>query len=619
MWDTVRRELAHLQWDVEPPLTLDLMADWTRTVHTLVAIRRALGPVPAHDPVALLATATTGAMRTSGVRPTLAPSLDGVGEALAGVARDLEAASGHDGRREVATLNQVAYELAHWVRVRTPDDRAKGWLLAGETALDSAIHAPAGRTATVVGLAAWRDALAAVQPVQDAAIVRRSVALGHLAILRDAHALVGEARQSGALPQQYGDALLGSIRDLARAHQTTLGQIDGRQLGASRVDQAVMLKVGGAVRQLTSRPDMTEPWHVRLDALLRSSLGEAVLVANLTQDAAAKPVAANISRLTLEYLAYPGILRPPAPPGSLPTDRPVDPTPVPVREALAPVLAPASASSGEPSIRPGTVLEGDTIMALCRARDLGVAAATAEPDNPPEILRGIDPTRWPQLVVEGQQAVTDLVASVIPMVYAQTRGVPHAADVRGQMFVELMGAAHLFDPQRTSPERWPKYAWTTLEHSRWRGVDDSGVVRTRSRVGSPRQTTVALGGIEPASRAPAPDAGIEQREAIKTLAQAVEQLPPTLREPLVQSMQGHSIRAIAEDIGVSESTARRRIQQARDHIREELSSRADDRPWVPLEKAVADPVLERSQRLYEQTFAPSLSVVHRNGTSLPSP
>ncbi len=605
MWDTVRHELARLQWDVEPPLTLDLMADWTRTIQSLVAVRRALGPVPAHDPVALLATATTGAVRTPGLRPTLAPSLDGVGEALAGVARDLQASTGRDGRREVATLNQVAYELAHWVRVRTPDDRAKAWLLAGETALDSAIHAPADRSAVGVGLAAWRDALAAVQPVQDAAIVRRSVALGHLAILRDAHALVGEARQSGALPGRYCDALLGSIRDLARAHQTTLGQIDGRHLGASRVDQAVMLKMGVAVRQLTSRPDITEPSHVRLDALLRSSLGEAVLVAHLTQDASAKSVAANTSRLALEYLASPGILRPPARPGSLPTATPADPTPVPVREALAPVLAPASASSGEPSIRPGTVLEGDTIVALCRARDLGVAAATGEPDNPPEILRGIDPTRWPQLVVEGRQAVTDLVASVIPMVYAQTRGVPHAADVRGQMFVELMGAAHLFDPQRTSPERWPKYAWTTLEHSRWRGVDDSGVVRPRSRSGHPRPATVALGGMEPASRAPAPDARIEQREAIKTLAQAVEQLPPTLQEPLVQSMQGHSTRAIAEDIGVSESTARRRIHQARDHIKDELASRADDTPWAPLHK-VTDPVLERSQRLHDQTFPSAL-------------
>ena len=603
MWDTVRKELARLQWDVEPPLTLDLMTDWTRTVQTLVAVRRALGPVPAQDPVALLATATTGAVRTPGLRPTLAPSLDGVGGALAGVARDLQASTGRDGRREVATLNQVAYELAHWVRVRTPDGRAKAWLLAGETALDSAIHAPASRSAAGVGLAAWQDALAAVQPVQDAAIVRRSVALGHMAILRDAHALVGEARQSGALPGPYADALLGGIRDLARAHQTTLGQIDGRHLGPSSVDQAVMLKVGVAVRQLTRRLDINEPAHIRLDALLRSSLGEAVLVANLTQDAAARPVAFNISRLALEYLANPGILRPPAPPGSLPTDGPADPTPAPDRERR--VSAPASASLGQPSIRPGTVLEGDTILALCRARDLGVAAASGDLMNPPEILRGIDTSRWPQLVVEGRQAVTELVASVIPMVYAQTRGVTNAADVRGQMFVELMGAAHLFDPQRTSPERWPKYAWTTLEHSRWRGVDDSGVVRTRSRSGSTRPTTVALGGIEPASRAPGPDAGIEQRESIAAITQSLGQLPPSLREPLLESMQGHSARLIAKDFGFSESTVRRRIKEARDHVRDELATHLDDGAWVPYE-TVTDPVLERSQRLFEATFAPSV-------------
>ncbi len=45
MWQAVRRELARLEWDVEPPLTLDLMADWTQTVSSLLTIRRALGPI----------------------------------------------------------------------------------------------------------------------------------------------------------------------------------------------------------------------------------------------------------------------------------------------------------------------------------------------------------------------------------------------------------------------------------------------------------------------------------------------------------------------------------------------------------------------------------------------
>jgi hypothetical protein len=243
-----------------------------------------------------------------------------------------------------------------------------------------------------------------------------------------------------------------------------------------------MLKLGSAVRQLTGPSDITETARTRLEALLRSSLGEAVLVANLTNLTEAKPVADRIGRLALEYLAHPGILRPAGGPESLRANAPVDRTPVPVQERSVPVIV------GEHSIAPGTVLAGDTITSLCRARDLGVAAASGDPTNPPNLLRGIDPSRWPQLVVDGRQAVTDLVASVIPMVFAQSRHVLHAADVQGQMFVELMGAAYRFDPQRTAPERWPTYAWMSLEHVRRHGVDQAGVARDHSR--RPQATVV---------------------------------------------------------------------------------------------------------------------------------
>ncbi|MHA6508291.1 RNA polymerase sigma factor [Tessaracoccus sp. Y1736] len=595
MWQAVRRGLSRLEWDVEPPLTLDLMADWTQTVSSLVTIRRALGPISATDPLALLATATTGAARTPDLSPVLAPSLHAVSTALAGLARDVEARPDLDHHREIATLNNVAYELTHWVRVRTPDDRAKAWLLAGETALDGAIHAPTSRSAAGVGLAAWQDALAAVQPVYAAPIVRRSVALGHLAILTNTHALVVEATSAGALPGPYADALLGNIRDLARAHQTTLSQIDGRHLGATRVDQAVMLKVGTAVRQLTGRPELTEPSHVRLDVLLRSGLGQAVLVANLTGEPPAQPAAARISRLSLEYLTNPRMLREVDLPEASTSPAPVEPKAAVAREPRALArIAPM-----EPTITPGTVLDGPSILALCQARDLGVAAATGDPLNPPEILRGVDSSSWPQLVAEGRQAVTDLVGSVIPMVYAQTRRTPNAADTRGQMFVELMGAAYRFDPQRTSPEGWASYAWMTIKHARWRGVDDAGVVRKRTTV--PRPTAVALEGRDPASHAPDPGEVVEDRHAVAAVTQALGQLPTSLRAPLMASMQGHPLREIAEDLGYSESTAHRRIKEAREHIRDELAPRADDHPWVPFDTGT-DPVLERSQHLCEQAF-----------------
>src|SRR5674476_647744 len=141
MWQAVRRELARLEWDAAPPRTQDLVSQWSQTVPSLVAIRRVLGPVSAHDPLAMLATATTGAARTIDAELTVAPSLHDVRAALTEVARVMEVASDDDRRRQVATVNHVAYELAHWVQVRTTDDRAKAWLLAGETALDSAIHA----------------------------------------------------------------------------------------------------------------------------------------------------------------------------------------------------------------------------------------------------------------------------------------------------------------------------------------------------------------------------------------------------------------------------------------------------------------------------------------------
>jgi hypothetical protein len=157
MWQAVRRALVDLEWDAAPPLTEDLVADWARTVARLVAVRRGLGPLPPDDPIAMLATATTGAVHTPGAAP---------------VAGAVAAAPGGDRSRDVAALNQVAYDLAHRVRVQVTDERVGAWLLAGETALDAAIHAPVARSATAAGLAVWQDALAAVQTAPQAAIVR---------------------------------------------------------------------------------------------------------------------------------------------------------------------------------------------------------------------------------------------------------------------------------------------------------------------------------------------------------------------------------------------------------------------------------------------------------------
>lgn len=94
---------------------------------------------------------------------------------------------------------------------------------------------------------------------------------------------------------------------------------------------------------------------------------------------------------------------------------------------------------------------------------------------------------------------------------------------------------------------------------------------------------------------------VEGRHAVEAITQALGQLPTSLREPLMASMQGHPLREIAEDLGYSESTAHRRINAAREHLSADLASRGDDRNWVPFDTG-GDPVLEHAQRLCEQAF-----------------
>lgn len=595
MWHDVRRELSRLEWEVEPPLTLDLLSEWQETLSSLLAVRRALGPVSDQSPLALLATATKGAARAgSSAKPVLAPSLEGVRGALDHVAQAVRDEPPSATSRHAGALTHIAYELTHWVRVRTQDDAVRQWMSAGETILDGAVHAPAPRSATGAALAAWHEALADVQPVHTMPIVQRSVALGHLTILEATHDLVRDAQRADALPAAYADPLLAAIGDLARAHQATLASADGLPLGSSRADQAVRQRVGMAIRHLNGRPDPNESSPTRLDAFLRTGVGQSALVAGIATGAGARASAATLHQLTLQYLAHPEMLRR----GDWIEETPA---PAPATRSIPEAAAPRPRNLAQPSIEPGTVLGGDAVVSLCRARDLGTAAAVADPANPPEVLRGIDPSRWPQLVEAGQQAVTDLVASVVPMAYAVSRNTANTDDVRGHMFVNLMRAATIFDPQQINPDRWPAYAWSTLQRTRWLGVDSAGVQQSRQGA---KTVPLSLGDVEPESRDRGPDALVAEKFAIEAITHAVEQLPPTLRVPLVLSMEGHTPVAIAEQLDVSVSTVRRRITRARESVEAQLADHRDAGDDGPYETIAADPVLERSQQ-FEQPTAPS--------------
>ena len=153
---------------------------------------------------------------------------------------------------------------------------------------------------------------------------------------------------------------------------------------------------------------------------------------------------------------------------------------------------------------------------------------------------------------------------------------------------------------RCSSNSWVPPTGSIRSESAPRGVDHSGVARGRN----PQPTIVTLGDTEPVSREPGPGAGIEERQSTEAIRQALARLPHSLQVPLLESMQGQPARMVADELGVSESTARRRIQEARDAVRDELARHVDEVAGGPYE-TVTDPVLERSQQLFEQTFAPS--------------
>ena len=151
------------------------------------------------------------------------------------------------------------------------------------------------------------------------------------------------------------------------------------------------------------------------------------------------------------------------------------------------------------------------------------------------------------------------------------------------------------------------YAWMTVKHTLWRGVDDSGVVRKRVR--GLRPTAVSMDQWDPPSTSPGPSDIFEQRDSISVLARAVEELPTALRGPLEESMRGSSPRAIAGDAGYSESTARRRLREARELVKAEIAGGEGNPRGYEI---VTDPVLDRAQRLFEESFGP-VSAPPRHG------
>lgn len=557
MWRSVRRELAALEWAPEPVPGCNLLSEWTATVASLLNLRRSLAPLTdPDDPFALLVIATRGANRAAGSNPTaiasaslgqLRKALDATGPAAAKMPQP-------EGVRQIEVLTPVAYQLAHWARLHAGEHPARGWLSAAETGLDAALHRPAPRTSFGAALAGWTQALADVQRNPQPAM-RRSVALGHLAILEGAHAVLQDAIGRGTVWPGYGQELTASIRSLGRAHRATITAIDRIPIDTSARARTVMLQLARSTRQLTDRTQRPADPAAQIDALLRTGIAHADVVADLTRHPQARVAAHRLQRLGLEYLANAAVLRRDvvdiAPPSM----------PVPPRNTAG-VTA---------SIDPGTILDAATVNALCEARNRGRLAAQADPVDPPAELRGSDPATWPRLVEEGRQAVADLVTSAMPLVRVKAFRGADSPDAQGALFLALTKAANAYEPTRTEGANWHAYAWRALDYEQWRGLDQAGVPRPRRAMPGPPVTL--LGDREVSTFTPSPEEIVlGGRIGVEVVTDALGSLPAPLREPLHRLIAGQPVAEIAADLGMSPSTVRRRIDAARDILRPQLNN-----------------------------------------------
>lgn len=562
MWESIRREVAALTWDTGPASNnQDLLHEWTATLQALLRLRRTLGRTTNHDPLALVSTATAGAVRASDGDPARGPDMARLRGALRGELHVADGLSLKQRQQHSRVLTHLTYQLIHGVRVHSDHPDVQRWLWAAESALDAAVHFPRPASTAAGFLADWQEALVVVQSDPRDPMLRHGVAIAHLTILKATDQLLAQAAPTDALPQEFLQPLRGAIRQLAQAHGTTIEQLGHPERSAAH--EPALLKLGRSARGLTP-PVTPQDQPAYLDALLRSNLGQASVVAHLVDGPDPMRAAARIQHLTTQYVARPDLLNEQAWYATQPRrgGQPVSPGP-------APAIRPSQGvDSGHPR---GHRLERSQVETLCLSRDLGRAAATADPTQPPEALRGIPPAAWPELIDTGERAVADLVHAVYPMAFAMTRKLPPqtAEDLRSDMFLGLTEAAHLYRPDLDHSASWSTYAWRVLENTRNRQLDSAGI-RRRSH-SSPlsldalqeANRMLVAGGADPAD-------AVISAATLEQIAAAIKRLPAPIRAPLQGSLQGQSAHQIADASQSSPETVYRRLRAARETLAPEL-------------------------------------------------
>lgn len=575
MWSDVRAAQNALSWSVGDEPQPGVLESWGATVRVILDARRALGPIDPQSPYALMASATTGALRAAGALPLTDPAADPFA-AVRGQLRALtpQLAASENPAWDSRLLAQTSYQLCHHAQVQTTSLEARRWLQAGERAIEASLFHPTAPSDTGAALAGWQHALASVPSSSDLPTLERGVLQGHRTILRHTARLLDRVTID---PPEVGDVLRNNIRVMAEQHQTRLLNLTGApNREANPAEIQAMLGLGRAMRQFTAPNE--EPAHEQLCSLLQSGVGASAIVAQLTTphplgQAVGTQLDAAAARALTEHAT---ILTIP------------EPAPAP-REVAAEVPIPAEhREPPTPRVARGVRLDPETVAQLVRDRDLGAAARNADHANPPAALADIPPQKWPALIAAGDQAVADLVTSVAPLAFKVTSGRGPKGDVRedfnSEVMLDLVKAAHRYQPGTAS---WSHYAYVAISLDTRRSVDDAGVrlgkkvtnedgvrVPFRPPAAAPLNDEVVQSSARNGRIARTPEEILFSRiedPRVQAVRDAIECLEPRQRAAVTLASQGISGSRLGAELGVSESTGHRALRAGLAHLREQLA------------------------------------------------
>ena len=611
MWSDVRAAKNTLTWTVGDEPQPGVLEGWGATVRVILDARRALGPIDPQNPYALLASATTGALRAAGTPPVVDPAGDPFADVRARLREmvphlDASTTPAWDSR----LLAETTYHLAHHTRIQVASPEVRRWLQTGERAFETALSRPSPPSDTYAALAGWQRALAGVPPHSDLPALQRGILHTHLTVLRQTERLLDLAQeQSAVIPREIVGDLQRQVQALTRRHRERLGDLERQPARtATAAEEQAMLGVGTAFQQLRQLfSTRSEPLHDQLNALLRSGVGASLVVAQLTGHTAADRAAGErLDATTVRYFT-----------DSIEFGPLTEPQPAPRVRPTAP--EPDLRSTPVPRVERGIKLDPDTVLRLVRDRDLGMAARNAEPDNPPAELAEIAPQNWPALATAGDQAIADLVTSVAPLAFKVTQGqLPSEAgrweDFDSEVMLDLVKAAHAYQPD--SGASWSHFAYVRISADRYRSVDAAGVRETARTVDEDGrkvpwrpQPALSLEDSWMQSRTlptpPNPEDIVvgqaEDKARSQAVRDAIDSLEPRQRAAVTLHTQGMSGRGIGREMGVSESTGHRDLRAGLAQLRDRLA------PEILNTTGHANPAdpLGRAQQTAQRTPPPS--------------